>query len=117
MINISWSKVVIICTVMLIVLKPNDLLKVMYMFGQLIRRVRRMTEGFQNNLNEILDQTELDELRRQINLDITKVNNNSKTTDNTLQINSSTDQSLPASLSSDEQSLVSVDNDTSPLDI
>jgi len=64
--DIAWSELALIAAVALIVIGPKDLPRVMRNLGQWTRRARSMAAEFQRNLDEMMREAELDEIRREV---------------------------------------------------
>jgi len=64
--DIAWSELALIGAVALIVNVPKDLPRVMRTLGQWTRRARAMAAEFQRNLDEMMREAELDEIRREV---------------------------------------------------
>jgi len=64
--DIAWSELALIGAVALIVIGPKDLPRVMRSLGQWTRRARAMAAEFQRNLDEMMREAELDEIRREV---------------------------------------------------
>jgi len=65
MLGFSWSELVLIGAVALVVIGPKDLPKVMRTMGQWSRRIRVLSGDFQRHLDEMVRQAELDEIKRE----------------------------------------------------
>ena len=66
MFDIAWSELALIGAVALIVIGPKDLPRVMRSLGQWTRRARAMAAEFQRNLDEMMREAELDEIRKEV---------------------------------------------------
>lgn len=66
MFDISWSELVIVGVVALIVIGPKDLPRVMRSLGQMMRKLRQMSREFRSGLDDFVRETELDEVRKSI---------------------------------------------------
>ena len=66
MFDIAWSELALIGAVALIVIGPKDLPRVMRNLGRWTRRARTMAAEFQRNIDEMMREAELDELRREV---------------------------------------------------
>jgi sec-independent protein translocase protein TatB len=64
--DIAWSELALIGAVALIVIGPKDLPRVMRSLGQWTRRARAMAAEFQRNLDEMMREAELDEIRKEV---------------------------------------------------
>ncbi len=65
MFDISWTEILVIGVVALIAIGPKELPRVLYELGKAVRRLRAMAGEFQRHVNDMMHETELDELRRQ----------------------------------------------------
>lgn len=66
MFDISWSELVVIAVVALIVIGPKDLPRVMRSLGQMMRKIRQMSWEFRSGLDDFIRESELDEVRKSI---------------------------------------------------
>lgn len=66
MFDIAWSELALIGAVALVVIGPKDLPKVMRTMGQWTRKARLLAGEFQHNVEDMIRQAELDEVRRQV---------------------------------------------------
>ena len=67
MFDIAWSELFVILVVALVVVGPKDLPKLMRTAGQWAGRARTMADQFRRSFDDMARQTELDELRNQVN--------------------------------------------------
>ena len=67
MIDLSWSHILIVVIVALVVIGPKDLPRFMHMAGRWMGKARAMADQFRKSFDEMSRQTELDELRNEIN--------------------------------------------------
>ena len=66
MIDLSWTHILIVLVVALVVVGPKDLPRLMRMIGQWIGKARAMADQFKKSFDEMARQSELDELRAEI---------------------------------------------------
>jgi len=66
MFDIAWSELALIGGVALLVIGPKDLPKVMRTMGQWTNKARRLAGEFQRNLDDMMRETELDEVKKQV---------------------------------------------------
>ena len=66
MFDIAWSELALIAAVALIVIGPKDLPRVMRNIGQWTRKARTMAAEFQRNLDDMMREAELDEIRKEV---------------------------------------------------
>jgi sec-independent protein translocase protein TatB len=62
----SWSHILILLVVALVVVGPKDLPRMMHMAGKWAGKARAMANEFRKSFDEMARQTELDELRKEI---------------------------------------------------
>ncbi|HEY2447124.1 MAG TPA: Sec-independent protein translocase protein TatB [Rhizomicrobium sp.] len=66
MIDLSWSHILLVLIVALVVVGPKDLPRLMRMAGQWLAKARSMADQFRKSFDEMARQSELDELRREL---------------------------------------------------
>jgi sec-independent protein translocase protein TatB len=66
MFDFAWSEIMIIGIVALVVIGPKDLPKALRTVGMLVRRARGLAREFQNSVDEMIRESELDEIRRSV---------------------------------------------------
>ena len=62
----SWSHILILLAVALVVVGPKDLPKLMNMVGKWVGKGRAMANEFKKSFDDMARQSELDELRKEI---------------------------------------------------
>jgi len=62
----SWSHILILLTVALVVVGPKDLPRLMNMAGKWVGKARTMANEFKKSFDDMARQSELDELRAEI---------------------------------------------------
>ena len=62
----SWSHVLILLTAALVIVGPKDLPRLMHMAGKWAGKGRAMANEFRRSFDEMARQSELDELRKEI---------------------------------------------------
>ena len=62
----SWNHILILLIVALVVVGPKDLPRLMHMAGKWAGKARAMANEFRKSFDEMARQTELDELRKEI---------------------------------------------------
>ena len=67
MFNLDWGELFVIVVVALIVVGPKDLPRMMRKVGQWAGRARAMADQFRRSFDDIARQSELDELRAEVN--------------------------------------------------
>ncbi len=66
MFDLSWSHILIVLIVALVVVGPKDLPKMMRTTGRWLGKARAMANQFRKSFDEMARQSELDELRSEI---------------------------------------------------
>ena len=64
--DLSWSHILLVVVVALVVVGPNDLPKLMRSVGRWLGKARAMADQFRKSFDEMTRQAELDELRAEI---------------------------------------------------
>ncbi|MDE2162857.1 MAG: twin-arginine translocase subunit TatB [Alphaproteobacteria bacterium] len=64
--DLSWSHMLLVLVVALLVVGPKDLPKVMRTMGQWAGKARAMADQFRKSFDEMARQSELDELRKEL---------------------------------------------------
>lgn len=64
--DLSWSHILLVLIVALVVVGPKDLPKLMRTMGQWTAKARQMAGALRANFDELSRQAELDELRREV---------------------------------------------------
>ncbi|MEX2311135.1 MAG: Sec-independent protein translocase protein TatB [Rhodospirillales bacterium] len=66
MFDIGWQEIFLIAVVALIVIGPKDLPRALKTVTGALRKVKGMARDFQNGLDDIVRESELDDMRKQI---------------------------------------------------
>ena len=66
MLDLSWSHILILLIVALVVVGPKDLPRLMRIAGQWMGKARAMADQFRKSFDDMARQSELDELRKEI---------------------------------------------------
>jgi sec-independent protein translocase protein TatB len=66
MLDISWSELLLIGVVALVVIGPKELPGVLRTVGQWMRKVRSMANDFQNQFQEAMREAEMADLKKQV---------------------------------------------------
>ena len=66
MFDIGWSEILVVLVVALVVVGPKDLPRLMRTLGRWVRKARGMADQFRASFDEMARETELDELRNEI---------------------------------------------------
>jgi sec-independent protein translocase protein TatB len=64
--DLSWSHMLLVLVVALVVVGPKDLPKLMRKMGQWMAKARGMADQFRRSFDEMARQSELDELRKEL---------------------------------------------------
>ena len=67
MFDIAWTELLVIIVVALVVVGPKDLPRLMRTAGQWAGRARAMADQFRRSFDDIARQSELDDLRQEVN--------------------------------------------------
>jgi len=65
-VDLSWSHMLLVLVVALVVVGPKDLPKVMRTMGRWAGKARAMADQFRKSFDEMARQSELDELRKEL---------------------------------------------------
>lgn len=66
MLDIGWTEIAVIVVIAIVVIGPKDLPKAMRTVAQMIGKVKAMMREFQNNIDDMIKETELEEVKNQI---------------------------------------------------
>jgi sec-independent protein translocase protein TatB len=66
MLDIGWTEIATIVILAILVIGPKDLPKAMKSVAKMIGKVKAMMREFQNNIDDMIKETELDEVKKQI---------------------------------------------------
>ncbi len=66
MFDIGWVEMAVIAVLMIIVIGPKDLPKVLHTLGQWIGQARALARSFQDNLDDMVRESGLDDVRKEI---------------------------------------------------
>jgi sec-independent protein translocase protein TatB len=91
----SWQHIIILLVIALVVVGPKDLPRLMKMAGKWAGKARAMANEFRASFDEMARQTELEELRAEINA-IKKINPLSDVQNSMADINSAVSQPVAA---------------------
>ncbi|MDE2133619.1 MAG: twin-arginine translocase subunit TatB [Alphaproteobacteria bacterium] len=65
-VDLSWSHMLLVLVVALVVVGPKDLPKVMHAMGRWAGKARAMADQFRKSFDEMARQSELDDLRKEL---------------------------------------------------
>jgi sec-independent protein translocase protein TatB len=66
MFDIGWTELVIIAVVAIVVIGPKDLPRAMRAVGKWSGKMRRMAREFQNQFNEAIRESELEDVKKEV---------------------------------------------------
>jgi sec-independent protein translocase protein TatB len=66
MFDVSWSELLVVAVVAIVVVGPKELPKMLRTFGQFSRQARKMASEFKAGLAELAAEAELDEVKKSI---------------------------------------------------
>jgi sec-independent protein translocase protein TatB len=66
MFDISWTELLVIAVVAIIVVGPKDLPRALRALGRWSGKIKRMARDFQNQFNEALREAEIDTIRKEV---------------------------------------------------
>ncbi len=66
MFDFAWSELMVIGAVALVVIGPKDLPKALKTAGMIVRRARGMAREFQNSIDDMIREAELDDVRKSV---------------------------------------------------
>lgn len=66
MFDFAWSEIAVIAVVALLVIGPKDLPRVLRTAGQWVGRARAIAREFQNSLDQMIREAELDEVKKEV---------------------------------------------------
>src|ERR1700758_4350630 len=66
MMDLSWSHILIVLIVALVVVGPKDLPRLMRITGRWVAKARAMADQFRKSFDDMARQSELDELRAEL---------------------------------------------------
>jgi sec-independent protein translocase protein TatB len=65
MFDIGWSELLLVAVIAIVVVGPRDLPRALRAMGQWMNRIRRAAREFQSNIDEMVRETELEDLRKE----------------------------------------------------
>ncbi|MDV7338760.1 Sec-independent protein translocase protein TatB [Terasakiella sp. A23] len=66
MLDIGWTEIAVIIVIAILVVGPKDLPKAMRSVAKIVGKVKAMMREFQGNIDEMIKETELEEVKNQI---------------------------------------------------
>src|SRR5688572_29257277 len=66
MLDIGWTEMLVIAVVAIVVVGPKDLPRLLRTVGGYVTKVRRMAGDFQKQLNEAVRESELEDVRKEV---------------------------------------------------
>jgi sec-independent protein translocase protein TatB len=70
MFDIGWTEIALIGGVAVVVLGPEEMPKALYALGKIVRKIRVLTSDIQKSLDKIVNETEVEDLAREVNTKI-----------------------------------------------
>lgn len=70
MFDIGWTELALIGVVAVVVVGPEEMPRLLYKLGKLVRKARLFTSDIQRSLDRIVNETEVDDLANEINQNI-----------------------------------------------
>ena len=67
MLDLGWQEFLLVAFVLLIVIGPKDLPKVLKSIMSFVRKIKSMAYDFQSTVDDMANETELDDLRKDVN--------------------------------------------------
>ena len=64
MLDIGWSEMFMIAVVAIVVIGPKELPRTLRTIGQWVAKARSLTREFQSNIDDMIAQSEIDDLRK-----------------------------------------------------
>jgi sec-independent protein translocase protein TatB len=65
MLDIGWSELLVVAVVAIVVIGPRDLPRALRTAGQWVSKVRGIAREFQNSVDDMIRETELDDLKKE----------------------------------------------------
>tara|TARA_B100002051_G_C16565706_1_gene549923 strand:+ start:492 stop:839 length:348 start_codon:yes stop_codon:yes gene_type:complete len=78
LLDIGWTELLVVGLVLIVVVGPKDLPKVLRTIGQWTRKVKKIARDFQDNIEDIARESEIDEVRNNFNETINLSENTAK---------------------------------------
>ena len=66
MLDIGWSEMLVIAVVAIVIIGPKDLPRALRAFGRWMSKARAMAREFQNSLDDIAREADLDDIKKQV---------------------------------------------------
>ena len=80
MFDIGWQELFIVAILALLVVGPKDLPKALRLVTTWIRKLKGMAREFQGGVNDMIRESELDELRKEVNTQVLEAEKDIKDT-------------------------------------
>ncbi len=100
MLDIGWTEILVIAVVAIVVIGPKDLPRTLRTVGQWIAKARGITRDLQNSVNDMIAESEIDELRK-AGESLGEIGSAEMMGPDDFKIDSLTDQSKPDSADND----------------
>ncbi len=69
MFDFGWSEIIVIGAIALVVIGPEDLPKFLRTAGQVTRRARQLANEFQNSIDDMVRESEIEEVKKKLQLE------------------------------------------------
>lgn len=66
MFDLSWTEMLVVAAIAIIVVGPKDLPKALRTIGRWVGKAKRMARDFQNQFNDVLREAEIDTIKKEI---------------------------------------------------
>jgi sec-independent protein translocase protein TatB len=73
--DVAWSELMVVGAVALVVIGPKDLPKVMREVGKFVNQGRTMARSFRSGFDEMMRESELDDIRKQTQTQMAEIEN------------------------------------------
>ncbi len=70
MFDVGWTEIALIAGVAVVVIGPEDMPRMLYNLGKVVRKIKTFTSDIQKSLDNIVNEVEVDEVARALNTKI-----------------------------------------------
>lgn len=67
MFDIGWSEIALIAGATIVVVGPEDMPRVLYNLGKVVRKIKTLTHDMQKSIDSIIQEVEVDDIARDLN--------------------------------------------------
>jgi sec-independent protein translocase protein TatB len=78
--DVAWSELMVVGAVALVVIGPKDLPRVMREVGKFVNQGRTMARSFRAGFDEMIRESEIDDIRKQTQAQMAEIENSIKPT-------------------------------------